>query len=76
MCDEVMVGGNDASTCGELAAALGCGIADLVRDPDAPDGDLLPNECLCHVDIEATAQQHGLQALDYGWGFVLEPPTT
>lgn len=52
MCDEVKVGETLCHTQGQLSEALG---GDLVMEYGSFD----PRDCLCTVDLPATAQKHG-----------------
>lgn len=65
MCTQILV--KDAGgieTCGELWALVGRG--NVVPSPTLPGYEFEENECLCHVDIEATADRAGYNCRS-GW---------
>lgn len=61
MCAEIELGEEWIESCGDLAEALGCEVTDLVEAPPV-QGDLTEEECLCGVDIMATAKKYGYRA--------------
>ena len=67
MCKEVIVDGECCSTHGELKAEIGGDAVFLPAVTDVTDQD-----CLCGLDVEATAKQYGLTVeANRGWEVIL-----
>lgn len=67
MCTQVLVMGDpnvDVETCGELWSLVGKD--NVVIGKTLPGHEFDANECLCHIDIEATAQRAGYTCRS-GW---------
>jgi hypothetical protein len=59
MCIEVLCDGDIVDRCGELAKALGCELEDLIGDRHYGSDPREPCECLCPIDLRATAAKYG-----------------
>jgi hypothetical protein len=55
MCNEVIINGTLCSNHGELVAAIG---GEPIYKYD--DMDITPEDCLCNIDVEKTAEKFGL----------------
>ena len=53
-------------SCGDLAAAIECKLEEIVQRGEPMD--LEPTDCLCNVDVIATAEKHGKSAAEDDWG--------
>lgn len=53
-------------SCADLAGALECQLQKLVQR--IGDDELEPDECLCNIDVEASAARHGKSVAADGTG--------
>lgn len=79
MCTWIAVKGGDIiETCGQLRELVG--VENIVFDADMDGHEFADDECLCHVDVQATAARSGFTC-DAGYSpdfladFVLERKT-
>lgn len=63
MCTQISWNGKLIETCGQLWDAIG---RDNVSYRGWPSMSFEPQDCLCHIDIEATAAKAGLTSRS-GW---------
>lgn len=53
-------------SCGDLAEAVECNLNEIVQLGEPIQ--LEPTDCLCNVDVIATAEKHGMSAGGDDWG--------
>lgn len=71
MCSTAYGRGSDGEfyeiySCGELAAAIECKLDEIAQRGEPID--LESTDCLCNVDVIATAEKHGKSAVEDDWG--------
>ena len=53
-------------SCGDLAEAVGCKLDEIAQLGE--EMELEPTDCLCGIDVVATAERHGKGAVEDGYG--------